>query len=162
MTTAAELVAQLRGAGLTLGTCESLTGGQVAARITSVPGASAVFRGGLVTYASDLKATLVGVDPGRIASDGVINAYTAETMARGALELLRVDLAAACTGVAGPDPQDGAPVGTVWICVAAGNAEDEVIVETRRLALAGDRATIQGATVDELIGFVALVARSCG
>ena len=78
---------------LTLATCESLTGGGVCAALTSVPGASAVVRGGIVTYASDLKAKLVGVDAGWIRDRGVINSRTAEQMALGTLDVCGVDVA---------------------------------------------------------------------
>lgn len=144
---AAALLMAMRGAALTLGTCESLTGGGVAQLLTSVPGASAVFRGALVTYASDLKASLAGVDAALIAQHGVINGPTAAQMASGARRALAVDLAIACTGVAGPDPQDGEPAGTVWIAGSLqqqGNAaEAEERLEIRQLQLRGLREQIR-------------------
>lgn len=139
----AELVAELGRRGLTLGTCESLTGGGLAAALTSVPGASRVFRGGLVTYASDLKSSLVGVDATLVAREGVINEATARQMADGASRALGVDVALSCTGVAGPDPQDGQPPGVVW----AGLRMPDGRVLTERLDLTGDRATIRQSTV---------------
>lgn len=142
MATAQELVGLLAGRGLTLGTCESLTGGALAAAITEVPGASAVFRGGLVTYASDLKTSLAGVDAEQVRRHGVINAETARAMAVGARDVLGVDLAVACTGVAGPEPQDGAAVGTVWLALADRNG-----VVDQLLQLDGNRAAIRARTV---------------
>ncbi|GAA1396439.1 CinA family protein [Luteococcus peritonei] len=141
---AADLLAALAREGLTLGCCESLTGGLLAATITDVPGASRSFRGGLVTYASDLKCSLVGLEPEHVAEHGVITAHTARTMAQGARRVLGCDLAIACTGVAGPDPQDGAQVGTVWLSVAGPwGASDHL------LQLDGDRQCIRRITVLE-------------
>ncbi|MEL4505701.1 CinA family protein [Luteococcus sp. H138] len=149
---ATELIADLAARGLTLGTCESLTGGQVAQSLTAVPGASAVVRGGLVTYASDLKASLAGVDADWIAQHGVINRTTAEQMAIGARRALGVDLALSCTGVAGPDPQDGEFPGTVWIAVC-GPRPDQVT--SRLLRLTGDRQAIRTQTVGALLALLA-------
>ena len=98
---ALRLVHVLADAGLTVATCESLTGGLVGATITSIPGASAVFRGGLITYASDLKAALAGVDAQWIAEHGVVNDTTARQMATGCAHTCQADLGLACTGVAG-------------------------------------------------------------
>ncbi|WP_394276710.1 CinA family protein [Luteococcus sp.] len=115
---AGRVVEQLAARGLTLGTCESLTGGALAATLTEVPGASRVVRGGLVTYASELKVALAGVDAEGVVAHGVVNEDTAVQMARGARRALGVDLAVSCTGVAGPSPQDGQAVGAVWIALA--------------------------------------------
>lgn len=136
------LVQDMVARGLTMGSCESLTGGLLAATITSVPGASATFRGALVTYASDLKCSLVGLEPDLVAQQGVINAHTARTMATGARRQLSCDVAIACTGVAGPEAQDGAAVGTVWLAVAGPDG-----VRDQLLQLRGDRARIREQTV---------------
>ena len=114
---ARRLIAVLSEHGLTAATCESLTAGLVAATITTVPGASTVFRGGLVTYASELKSTLARVDAQWIAENGVINSITAAQMAMGCRKVCDADLGMACTGVAGRDPQDGEQAGTVFIAV---------------------------------------------
>lgn len=140
---ARRLVARLAAAGTTLGTCESLTGGGIAAELTSVPGASAVVRGALVTYASDLKVSLAGVDADRVARQGVVDEDTAREMAAGARGVLGADWVLACTGVAGPDPQDGQPVGTVHLALATPDG-----VVARRLSLCGDRAAIRRQTVE--------------
>jgi nicotinamide-nucleotide amidase len=103
----------LRERGLTLGLAESVTGGLVAARLTAVPGASTVFRGGVVSYASDVKFDLLGVTPGP-----VVSAAAAAEMAVGATRVLGADVGLALTGVAGPDEQDGQPVGTLYVGLA--------------------------------------------
>jgi nicotinamide-nucleotide amidase len=100
----------LRDRGLTLGLAESVTGGLVAARLTAVPGASTVLRGGVVSYASDVKFDLLGVTPGP-----VVTAAAAAEMAVGAARVLGADVGLALTGVAGPDEQDGQPVGTLHV-----------------------------------------------
>lgn len=143
---AARLVSALAGRGMTVTTCESLTGGLVGATITQVPGASAVYRGGLITYASDLKTSLAGVDPAWIAEHGVINPETALAMARGCARTCGALMGLACTGVAGPDPQDGAPVGTVFGC--AWTPQRCVPVA---LHLDGDRQEIRRVTVEALL-----------
>lgn len=143
---ARRLVGALAGAGLTAATCESLTAGMVAATITTVPGASAVFRGGLVTYASDLKSRLAGVDAEWIAAHGVINARTAAEMATGCARVCGADVGLSCTGVAGPDPQDGESPGTVFIAVYRGGEP-----VGRRLDLRGDREDVRRGTVEALL-----------
>jgi nicotinamide-nucleotide amidase len=100
----------LRDRGLTLGLAESVTGGLVASRLTAVPGASTVLRGGVVSYASDVKFDLLGVTPGP-----VVTAAAAAEMALGAARVLGTDVGLALTGVAGPDEQDGQPVGTLHV-----------------------------------------------
>ncbi len=100
----------LRYRGLTLGLAESVSGGLVAARLTAVPGASTVLRGGVVSYASDVKIDLLGVTPGP-----VVTASAAAEMAVGAARVLGADVGLALTGVAGPDEQDGQPVGTLHV-----------------------------------------------
>ncbi|MDO4411817.1 CinA family protein [Cutibacterium sp.] len=143
---ARRLIAELSERDLTAATCESLTAGLVAATMTTVPGASAVFRGGLVTYASDLKTKLAGVDAGWLAENGAINAITAAQMAMGCRKACRADIGMSCTGVAGPDPQDGEKVGTVFIAVAY---QDAPVV--KRLDLEGSREEIRHATVTALL-----------
>ncbi|MBV1945143.1 CinA family protein [Streptomyces sp. BV129] len=115
--TATELVRLLKVSGETLAVAESLTGGLVAAEITSVPGASQVFRGSVTAYATELKHRLLGVDAGLLARSGAVDPQVAAQMAAGVREVLGADWGIATTGVAGPDPQDGQPVGTVYIAV---------------------------------------------
>jgi len=119
----------LRERGWSLGLAESVTGGLVAGRITNVPGASDVFRGGIVSYASDVKFDVLGVPQGPVVSEAA-----AVAMALGAQRLLSSHVALALTGVAGPDEQDGMPVGTLCVGIAIG-AE----VHTRTLRLPGAR-----------------------
>ncbi len=115
----------LRARGLTLGLAESVTGGLVAARLTEIPGASNVLRGSIVSYATEVKAKLLGVPEGP-----VVSADAAEAMARGARRVLDADVGLALTGVAGPDTQDGQPVGTLFVGIAIG---DEVSSVAARL-----------------------------
>ena len=148
------LVHLLADAELTAATCESLTGGLVGATITSVPGSSAIFRGGLITYASDLKAALAGVDAQWIAEHGVVNDTTARQMATGCAHTCQADLGLACTGVAGPDRQDGQRPGTVHIAVA-----HDAQVFTRQLSLSGERKAVRLGTVSALLEFTCHVIR---
>jgi PncC family amidohydrolase len=114
-----------RASGRSLATAESCTGGLVAHLITEVPGSSAYFRGGFVTYADALKVALVDVPETVLASHGAVSAQVAVAMAEGARRRLGVDLAVAVTGVAGPDGgSDAKPVGLTYVAVAdeAGNA----------------------------------------
>lgn len=114
---AAELVELLLARGHTLVTAESLTGGLVGAAVTAVPGCSAVYRGGVVSYATDLKAQLLDVDAGLLDDVGAVHPAVARAMAEGAARRLGADYAVATTGVAGPSSQDGKPPGTVFIAV---------------------------------------------
>ncbi|MFN3217585.1 MAG: competence/damage-inducible protein A [Acidimicrobiales bacterium] len=102
--------------GYTLATAESLTGGLIGARITDVPGASAVYRGSIVSYASDVKFSLLDVPEGPVVSEAAVVA-----MARGVCRLLGADVSVAVTGVAGPEPAEGEPVGSVWMATAIGD-----------------------------------------
>ncbi|GAA2168499.1 nicotinamide-nucleotide amidohydrolase family protein [Pedococcus bigeumensis] len=149
MTTPSQVVAALVGAGRTVATAESLTGGLVCAALTDVPGASAVVRGAVVAYATGLKAQVLGVDPDLLATGGAVQAEVARQMATGVCRVLDAEVGVATTGVAGPDPQDGRAVGTVFVAVAA---QGQVLV--RELALAGDRATIRARTVDAALGLL--------
>lgn len=114
---AEELIEKMTRRSVTLATCESLTGGGLGAAITAVPGASAVFRGAIVTYARDLKSSLAGVDEELVDQEGVVNELTALQMALGAQSRCDSDWAIATTGVAGPTETDGQKVGTVWFAV---------------------------------------------
>ncbi len=119
--------------GWTLGLAESLTGGLIASRLVNVAGASQWFRGGVVSYASDVKFELLKVTPGP-----VVSGSAAEEMARGARELLRCDVALAVTGVAGPDGQDDQPAGTVFVGLALPDQVSHV-----QLRVPGDRARVR-------------------
>lgn len=141
---AAACLEALRARGETLATAESLTAGLVCATLASVPGASDCLRGGLAAYATDVKSSVLGVDPALIDRHGAVSAECAAAMARCATRLFGADWAAATTGVAGPTEQDGRPVGTVFVAVAGPAGESEV----GALALSGDRAFIRRAAAD--------------
>ncbi len=119
----------LRERGWSLGLAESVTGGLVAGRITNVPGASDVFRGSIVSYASEVKFDVLGVPQGPVVSEAV-----AAAMAVGAQRVLHSHVALALTGVAGPAEQDGMPVGTLCVGIAIGDD-----VHTRTLRMPGAR-----------------------
>ncbi|MEU8871366.1 CinA family protein [Streptomyces javensis] len=141
--TAADVLALLERRGQTLAAAESLTGGLVAAELTSVDGASRSFRGSVTAYATDLKHEVLGVDGALLAERGAVDAEVARQMARGVRRALGADWGVATTGVAGPTPQDGQPVGTVHVAVA-GPAD---AVAAAALRLEGDRAGIRCQTV---------------
>lgn len=144
--TAPEEIAQLAGNVLallaqsdqTLAVAESLTGGLVAAELTAVPGASKSFRGSVTAYATELKHRLLGVDAELLAAEGAVNAQVAAEMAAGVRRALGASWGIATTGVAGPDPQDGQPVGTVFVAVAGPEGR-----KTARLRLNGSRTEIR-------------------
>ncbi len=145
---AAGLVEALRTRGETLAVAESLTGGLLAATIVNVAGASKVFRGGLVVYATELKHTLAGVDAGLLAELGPVAAPVAAQLAEGARERCGATWGLGTTGVAGPDPQGGHPVGTVFVGLSG------PIEKVERLSLTGDRLTIRRTTVAEAISLL--------
>jgi nicotinamide-nucleotide amidase len=148
---AAALVAHLTERGETLATAESLTGGLLAATIVDVPGASAVFRGGLVVYATDLKAALAGVPVDLLAERGPVDPDVAAALAAGARERCRADWGVATTGVAGPTEQDGIPIGTAYVAVRGPQGPPRV----SHLRLGGDRPAIRRATVAAALALVA-------
>ena len=115
----AALVREGLGAGLTVGTAESCTGGLVAGSITAVPGSSAAIRGGVVSYAIPVKHAVLGVSQEVIDGVGVVSAECAAQMAEGARRVLACDVAVSVTGIAGPGgAEPGKPVGTVWMGLA--------------------------------------------
>ena len=139
MTTAAVLD-ELAERGLTLAVAESVTGGRLAASFTSVPGASRVFVGGVVSYATAVKVSVLGVEQALVDTEGVISAACAEAMAAGVRRVLDADVSLATTGVAGPDEQEGHPAGTAYVGLAWSEGS-----LSRRLSLSGDRSSIQDA-----------------
>jgi nicotinamide-nucleotide amidase len=150
----ADLVAGLAERGWTLATGESLTAGLVAATIAEVPGCSAVLRGGVVAYQADVKETVLGVPPDAIAA-GLVSEAVAVALARGAMRTLQADVGIGTTGVAGPQPHDGAPVGSVWVAVATSDS-----VVTEHLSLVGDRAAIRCQTVEACLTLLGQVIDS--
>lgn len=146
------LVHGLVARGLTIATAESLTGGALCARLVDVAGASETVRGGVCTYATDLKASVLGVPQERLARTGPVDREVALDMARGAARLFGADIALSTTGVAGPGPADGHPAGTVHIaCVHPGGAEH------RELHLHGGRARVRRESVEAALGLLAEV-----
>jgi nicotinamide-nucleotide amidase len=126
----------------TLASVESLTGGLLAATIVDIAGVSSVYRGGLVVYATPLKASLAGVPEDLLAARGPVDPDVALALAEGGRQRCGADWCVSTTGVAGPEPQDGHPVGTVYVA-AAGPAGSVV----RRLDLAGGRLAIRAGAV---------------
>jgi len=153
---AAEVLGVLSQAGQTLAVAESLTGGLVAAALTDVPGSSLVFRGGIVAYATELKAELLGVDAAMLAAHGPVYAPVAAAMAEGVRDKLGATVGAATTGVAGPGPQDGQPAGTVHIAVSvrSGGADEGDKTVVRTIALAGDRDQVRRLAVERVLGLL--------
>ena len=133
---------ELTEAGRTIAVAESLTGGLLAAAITSVPGASVVFRGSVTAYATEIKASLLGVDESLLAAEGAVDPDVAAQMARGVRRLFGADIGLATTGVAGPTEQDGKPVGLVY--VACDTADRN---EVREYRFTGDRQAIRDQSV---------------
>ena len=136
------IVTALTGRGQTVAVAESLTGGLLAAALGEIPGVSAVFRGGIVAYATDLKAALLGVPQSLLDRCGTVHADVAAAMAEGVRQRLGATFGLATTGVAGPDPAGGQPVGTVYIAASWPGG-----VTPRGLHLAGDRRSIREQTV---------------
>ena len=151
LTELAPLAGLLLARGETLGTAESCTGGLIAALITSLPGSSAWFKGGITAYANEIKTALLGVPEDVLATHGAVSEATALAMAQGAIKNLRVSHSLAVTGIAGPDGgSPDKPVGTVWLawCVA-GQAT------ARRCLFTGGRAAVRAqaaqAALEELV-----------
>lgn len=150
-----QVLAELGRQGRTLAVAESLTGGALAASIVSVPGASQVFLGGVVAYATAAKADVLGVNPGLLADQGAVDPAVAVSMAARVAAIFGADVGAATTGVAGPEPQEGKPPGTVFIAVvdvAAGRTLE------RELTLRGDRNAIRAATVAAAVTLIGQVS----
>lgn len=137
-TLARQLHSALRAAGSTVAVAESLTGGLLAAELVDAPGASSTFRGSVTAYATDLKASVLGVDAGLLAAEGAVHPQVALEMAEGVRRLMGAVYGVATTGVAGPDPQDGKPVGTVHIAVVGPQGST-----VSSPLLSGERATIR-------------------
>jgi nicotinamide-nucleotide amidase len=142
-------VSLARERGLTIATGESLTAGMVAAALASVPGASAVLRGGVVSYHRDVKADLLGVDPELLTRVGAVDPEVASQMAQGARDACGADIGVATTGVAGPEPHDGKEVGTVVVAVVTVSAR--LIREYR---FAGTRAQIRDASCNAAVNLL--------
>lgn len=127
--------------GATVATAESLTGGGVGRLLSSVAGSSETYRGGVVSYATDVKVSLLGVSEELVAEHGVVSAICAEQMAVGVRTLIRSDWAVSTTGVAGPTRQEGKAAGTVYVGVAGPHG-----VRSLALQLQGDREAVRAGT----------------
>jgi len=152
--TAAELaswvVGVLTARGESVAVAESLTGGLVAGALTSVPGASVVFRGGIVAYATELKVALLGVPADLLARRGPVDPEVAAAMAAGVRARLGASYGLSTTGVAGPGPADGRPAGIVFVAIdgPAGRSG-------RGLELSGDRQEVRNETVRSVLSLLA-------
>ncbi|KQX92595.1 MULTISPECIES: CinA family protein [Streptomyces] len=144
---AARVLRRLQERGETLAVAESLTGGLVAAELTSVPGASRSFRGSVTAYATPLKRDLLGVDGALLAERGAVDPDVALAMAAGVRRALGADWGVSTTGVAGPDPQDGKAVGTVHVAVSGPGGVRKVA----ELRLNGGRTDIRRESVRSLL-----------
>ena len=144
---AERLVAKLKERGLTCATAESCTGGSVGGAITAVPGSSAVFLGGVISYANEVKRDVLGVPQEILDAHGAVSPECAERMAAGARNLLKSDLAVSLTGIAGPDGGSAEkPVGLVWFGLAAKDG-----VRTEKKIFAGDRAAVRAQAVSHAL-----------
>ncbi|WP_053756722.1 MULTISPECIES: CinA family protein [Streptomyces] len=154
---ATEVIRLLTVRGETLAVAESLTGGLVAAELTSVPGASKVFRGSVTAYATELKHRMLGVDATLLAQRGAVDPQVAAEMAAGVRKVLGADWGIATTGVAGPEPQDGQPVGTVFVALdgpfrpGSGSAGGGKVEPLR---LNGDRTEIRMESVRSVLALL--------
>ena len=147
--TAQAIIRGLQAQGLTVATCESLTGGMICAALVDVPGASRVVRGGLITYQTDTKSLLAGVDAGLIETHGVVSAEVARAMAAGARDALHADIAVSATGMASPGEIGDPPAGTVFVGLASATG-----VQAVELHLTGDRQAVRQQTVDAAIKLI--------
>jgi PncC family amidohydrolase len=147
----AHVHAELVRRGQTIASAESLTGGGVADALTAAPGASESFVGGVVSYATRVKTDLLDVPDSVVAEHGVVSAPCAAAMARGVRALLGTDWGVSTTGVAGPDSQEGQPVGRVYVGVDGPSG-----TTTHELQLEGDRAAIREAAVRQAVEAVLL------
>lgn len=136
--------------GKTLATAESCTGGLIGGALTSVSGSSAVYKGGIISYWSQIKEQLLSVDGETLTKIGPVSAPVAQAMARGARDTLQADIAVSVTGLAGPDGDEfGNPVGLVFI-----GYSDEKQTLSRQFHFAGDRESIRRQAVDEALKLI--------
>ena len=154
MSVAEKLVALLKAQGFTCATAESCTGGGVGSAITAVPGSSAVFAGGVISYANDVKRDVLGVSDQDLQTVGAVSPEVAAQMAAGARNLLKTDLAVSLTGIAGPDGgSDEKPVGLVWFGLATKDG-----VRTEKSIFRGDRDRVREQAVIHALGMLTIAA----
>ena len=151
---AAHLVDLLKAGSLTCATAESCTGGGVGYAITAVPGSSAVFSGGVVSYANEVKRDVLGVPQSTLDTVGAVSPETAAKMAEGARRLMKTDLAVSLTGIAGPGGGSAEkPVGLVWFGLATARG-----VRTEKAIFAGERAAVREAAILHALGMLTVAA----
>jgi nicotinamide-nucleotide amidase len=149
---AAKVLGELDHRGETLASAESLTGGMVGELLTEVPGASTSYLGGVISYATRLKATLAGVDATTLSELGPVAERTAAEMARGVAQRCNADWGIATTGVAGPEAQDSHPVGQVFVAVSHPAGD---LLRVKELSLQGERAAIRQQAAVAVLGLLA-------
>jgi nicotinamide-nucleotide amidase len=147
-----KVLLSLKGRAETVATAESLTGGLLGGLLTDLPGSSDSYVGGVISYATRLKTTLAGVDQATLDKVGPVAEQTAAEMASGVCRRCQADWGLATTGVAGPDPQDGHPVGEVYVAVAHPASG---LLRVDALSLTGDRATIRSTTAAHALRMLA-------
>ena len=150
---ATEIIDTLRHNSETLSTAESLTAGQVSSAIVSIAGASDIFIGGMTAYRDDIKISHLFVDPQIIEEHSSISEEAAIAMARGAIKSFGSTWAIATTGVAGPNPLDGHPVGAVWVAI------EGPVCQTIELSLSGERESVRNAATASAIATFARILR---
>ncbi len=152
---AAAVIEAARDAGLSIATAESLTGGLVCDALVQVPGASAVMRGGVIAYATDVKHVALGVPVALLEREGPVSQSVVRAMARGVMRVTQADVAVATTGVAGPEPHGGRDVGTVMVAVVTPSGD-----RVTEYHFAGDRAQVRRAATEAAIAELAKALRS--
>ena len=150
---AGEIVDTLRARGETVSTAESLTAGAVSSALVSIPGASDVFVGAVTAYRDEIKISHLGVDPDLIEEHTSISEEVAVAMAKGAIKSFGTTWAIGTTGVAGPNPLDGHPVGAVWVAI------EGPISQTIELSLTGERESVRNAATASAIATFARILR---
>ena len=136
--------------GKTLATAESITGGGIGAALTSVSGASAVYKGGIISYTNDIKHRILGVPAEILDQYGAVSAPVAKAMAEGARRALEADIAVSVTGLAGPGGDEyGNPVGTVFIGYC-----DGTVTEVKPCRFSGDRESVRKQTIAEALKLI--------
>ena len=152
-----ELVATLRAAGATVSTAESCTGGLVAARITSVSGASEAFKYGAVTYCNEAKNKILGVEKETLETLGAVSAKTAAEMAAGVRKIMNAEIGVSVTGLAGPNGGEGKPVGLVFVAV---NSDKYNKVTENHFS--GDRISVRNQAADKALELALMAAKKLG
>ena len=148
-----EVIDALRARGETVSTAESLTAGSLSSAIASIAGASDVFIGGLTAYQDEIKISHLGVDPEVLNEHTSVSEQVAVEMARGAMKTFGTTWAIATTGVAGPNPLDGHPVGAVWVAIQG------PVCQSIELSLSGERESVRNAATASAIATFARILR---